>query len=1354
MFGLDAAESRPAQATRPEALPDLPSALVTEDRRILTRRSAAIMRLAKVTLHGFKSFADKTEFVFDVPLIGVVGPNGCGKSNLVDAVKWVLGERSAKSLRGSEMLDVIFAGSAGRKPAGMASVTLTFDNPVLSVEQLKLLEQHRDPSQITTAGLAPDDLDPEGESEASGLIHRRLPGSPGARRLLPIDSETVEVERRLYRDGTSQYIINGRRARLKDIRDLFLDTGVGADCYSIIEQGKVDALLLSNPQDRRVFFDEAAGIARFKARRVEAQRKLERAEANLVRVREQLDATERRLRLVKGQAARARKFVELDGEFRALRTALALDQYDDLRQRLDGLTSQLQVLDAERRNALAEVARLEGEKQEAEISRHELMQGQQRAERELQDARHRRQSAADRRAMSEGLLAEARAQLEADVLRVEQLKRSREQIEEEIAQREAHSSEAVAGLQLAEARLNEISVVREQVQKEHAELRLELAERRAAVANIDRERTALTARADADRRRRAQLQEQAERVLARRQAINREIEQLRSELRGITAQIATCRSRIAEIDGELVSKVASAASLSTEQREVTERLNELEQQRARLDSRRATLREMDQARVGMAEAVRATLALRDRARVENPDSLMGRIVGPLADLIEVSEEHAAVVEAAMGPSLQTLLVDAPGFLNFAEQFGELPGRVTFVASAPARSEQAEEVEPEIPGVRRMLDLIVIDERARGAVERLLGRTYLAASLDVASFAACGPLANREARFVTPDGVVIESDGRVTAGQGAPGRVGEGEGLLQRRSELHALEARIAELDARLDSDRAAVRSLDQRAADLNSELAAMRVAMATEERSLVSLEVGSERIHAEIDRLERERVRLDDESQQAGERLEALDHEQRLLTEKAASLQRLHDEQSGMVADIELRLESMQQRLDSSGEQLAALRVEAGRQAEKLHALTREIGKLRLAQEDAARELERLERARDERAAAAKRHEEAILEATAAITKEEDIARQLASEAARLAEACVAAHTLVQELAERVNTARQKAAILERDWTSLELSKRELEVRRETLEERTVEDLNLQLAAEYESYRQMMAEGGVTRVDPDEASRRIEELREAIRKLGSVNLDAINEEAELEQRNEQLVAQVADIDRAKSQLESLIGRLNDVSREQFKTAFARIEANFGGQDGMFRRLFGGGRAEIRLVPDPQTGEVDFLESGVEIVAKPPGKEPRSISQLSGGEKTMTAVALLMSIFQSKPSPFCILDEVDAALDEANVERFCAIVRQFLDRCHFILITHNKRTMQQLNQLYGVTMQERGVSRRVSVRFDEVGEGGTIRASESDGARTQSNGATEASRVGAQRTGLRKSLAEMRSASSPIEVGTD
>lgn len=1342
-----------------------------------------MMRLAKLTLAGFKSFADRTEFTFDAPITGIVGPNGCGKSNVVDAIKWVLGERSAKSLRGKEMIDVIFSGSAVRPPQGMASVILTFDNPELDESTLEALRARELPADIAAEEQALD----EEPAEAQTIINR----GGNRRRLLPVDTDTVDVERRLYRDGTSQYLINGKRARLRDIRDLFLDTGVGADAYSIIEQGKVDLMLMSNPVERRTFFEEAAGVSRFKVRRVEAQRKLERAETNLVRVREQLESTERRLRLVKGQAAKARRFVELDTELKAIRTALAFESYDDLRQRLDGLTSRIMDLEGIRGEAIRDLEEAEVARQNAELARHDVVERQRTAEREKAAAEHRDAQARQRRTMTQRAAEESRQQAAEEQRRLATLEEQLAQFETDVTGHAGMVEEFSAALARAEETLRAFAAARESAQTLLADKRLKLAERRAATTNIDRELTGLTARIDADQRRLLGLAEQKQRLETRAAGLDREHAEAASHLAAAETASAERRARITGVETQIASAVSSVEALTGDQRTRAGRLGELEQQHARQDSRRAMLQEMIDARVGLGEAVKAALASRERAG-STDQGLFGSILGPLADLIEVDAADAQAVEAALGSLVQALVIPSASMLLGAADLAALSGRVTFlpidtVGSTPATPPMAETAqaaapvagiddaygeEDEGPVLGRggnwsnllqhaapdplaalggghalpMASLVSSAENVRPLIERILRRTYLVRDLDAAVMLAAGPAAGFGARFVTRDGCVLEADGRVTVG---PMRnVEHGEGILQRRSELAELETTLAALADQIAIGRTELADIDQKAASLNESLSSFRVALAAEQRALVAEESRRQRHQSEIDRLGRERPMVADELAQTEARAEAIRAEHRALGDKADSLRRLLDEQSALSRQVEAEIESAQHEADSASERLTAAKVEAGQVGEKLAAARRELRRLELATEDAQQSRIRISQSLERREASIGEYDAVITQCEAEANEAHQAAIEHAQALESLAADAAQAAQASADLGDRVIAARQKAQIIERDWNSLELTKRELEVRREAAEQRAQEELSLDIAWEYPEYHAMMAEGDVTKIDVDHAQADEKVLRDEIKKLGNVNLDAIAEEATLESRNETLIKQVADIDEACTALRTLIERLSNVSRERFKEAFERITEFFSGERGMFRRLFGGGKAEIRLMPHPETGEVDWLESGIEITAKPPGKEPRSISQLSGGEKTMTAVALLMSIFQSKPSPFCVLDEVDAALDDANVERFAGILRQFLDRCHFIVITHNKKTMQVADQMYGVTMQERGVSRRVRVKFEQIGENGKIELE----ARTADPLATDAPIDAVRKRGaLAERLAGMRRGKKALEV---
>ncbi|MEM9560915.1 MAG: AAA family ATPase, partial [Planctomycetota bacterium] len=435
------------------------------------------LRLRTLTVNGFKSFADKTEFAFNESVVGIVGPNGCGKSNVVDAIKWVLGERSSKSLRGKEMIDVIFAGSAGRKPSGMAGVTLAFDNPL-----------HSGAHQDALAAAASEQVgDGRGDEHAEAAAEAAAIVRPGAvHRPLPVDTDVVEVERRLYRDGKSQYLINGKLARLKDIRELFLDTGIGADAYSIIEQGKVDAMLLASPTERRAIFEEAAGIAKYRLRRVEAERKLDRTEGNLVRTREQLASTERRLRIVRGQAAKARRYTEIKDEHDALRLALAFEQYDDLRKRLEGLTSQLGSLEARRRETAGLLREAEEAAQEGELRLHELSDERRRLEQERTEGAHRRERAQQRREMALRAIEEAAQQASSEAERLHDAGERITALDSEVEQLSLALEALRTRHEASERELDEATAARAEAMGSISERRAALDRARRDTAQIER----------------------------------------------------------------------------------------------------------------------------------------------------------------------------------------------------------------------------------------------------------------------------------------------------------------------------------------------------------------------------------------------------------------------------------------------------------------------------------------------------------------------------------------------------------------------------------------------------------------------------------------------------------------------------------------------------------------------------------------------------------------------------------------------------------------------------------------------------------------------------------------------------
>lgn len=1284
------------------------------------------MRLAKLTLNGFKSFDDRTEFRFDDPVTGIVGPNGCGKSNVVDALKWVLGERSSKSLRGKEMLDVIFAGSAARKPAGMASVTLTFENPLLA--EAPTVEA----CEPTVVDLDDDTPDIDDEAEPGGILADRRT----VRRGLPVDSDIVEVERRLYRDGGSQYLINNKRCRLKDIRDLFLDTGVGADAYSIIEQGRVDAMLLANPQERRTIFEEAAGIARYRQRRVESIRKLDRAERNLAVTREQLANTERRLKIVRGQAAKARQFVELDAELKAWRASRALAQHDALTTAVERIHADMEVAREQRDQAEAELSALEKERQEADLKRHDASKALRVAEEELAQATQAVERAKHKRELAERSAGEALSRLDADGQRLAEVEQAAEEAERQ-AERAAERVAAVAE-QLADAErvLEQASQARQKAQQDVARHRQAYGEKRREVERIERDQLSAKARIEEETRRADQLSEKARQVEAELESLDEEAERVNAQREAALSEARKHADAHVARTSEAERLEAEASSLGEGRAKQSQEVKSLEERRLRLETRHHAVSEVLESREGLGQPAREVLD--NAARGDGFDT----VVAPLAELIRVPIEHAPQVEAALGPLLAALVVPSMDAMPSREDMATLTGRVSFVPfgiGVPAVEERYDHAA--FAALRRsgrltpLREVAGVDERAcreagidpasvSGLLDVLLHDCWRTGDLEAAALLAAGPM--RGATITDGHASVLRYPGVVSAGPltGEAGEGGQAMGVLQRRAELEQLTRDLVHATDALERAQAALRTLDERAGDLAERQTVVQRSLNELVQSRLKAEGEAERAGDAFARLDRQRGRARDDRDAAAANGAQARERVAELEGKLASLASILSDERAALEKLGEAAEQAERDADSLAEALTVARVSASTLGEQIGAVRREASGLRdtaakhrASQRDLATHVQRA----SEQAQA---HQKAAREAAEEIETLQAQAETVRGSIDGKRAALHAAQEAALGLERKFDAARRSAGEIDKAWHDLELRGREADIRLENLVQRTLDEDGLDLPAELPGYREALGEEahGVMRAMGDqESAEAISTLKNAIDKLGSVNLAAMEEEGQLAGKNEQLAAQVEDIDNARIRLETLIEQLNEASRHRFGDMLERVRESFAGDDGLFRQLFGGGRAEIKLMPlvreiDGQkvvTDEIDLLESGIEIVARPPGKQPRSISQLSGGEKAMTAVALLLAIFQSKPSCFCVLDEVDAALDDANVDRFSRVVRQFSVKSNFIVITHHKKTMAMCDRLHGVTMQERGVSTRVGVRFDQVGADGKLSAAAVD-----------------------------------------
>lgn len=1170
------------------------------------------MKLVRIEASGFKSFADTVTFELGAGVTAFVGPNGCGKSNVVDAIRWALGEQSARSLRGKEMMDVIFNGCQGRPPAGLAEVTLVFDN-------------------------------------ASGR--------------LPIPQAEVAVTRRLYRTGESEYLVNRQPCRLRDIRELFLDTGIGVEAYSVIEQGKVDLLLHANAQERRQIFEEAAGISRYRVKVKQATARLERVDQNLLRIRDLIRELDRQLKSIRRQAARARRARDLQEEWRSLRTVLALHRRAEFLAARDGAARRLEEIRGEEAAATAARAQLDEALAAAERERDALAASVRGIAVEIARQESERASLAEAAAARDARVAEAEAERADAAARAEA---ARERAREAAARAEAAEA-SVASLEAdlagKEEALGALEAEAARLQKE-VEQALAAADRvRAAEMDAVRTRVAREGERRACARERDAVLARAQRARARAEEIARLLPAARAEVEARAAAHAAC---IAERQRLAAKAVYYRGDLERCLAEDAERRAEVEVFRYRLQG---------------AEAARARA---EAAEAEAREAGLGETLGRVQDFVQAPAGAFHAIASALGSHASDWLVrDLAGALQVVDRANE--HRWAFTGVFPVeRAARRESRFSDLPGVLGWAsDMIEIEADLRPVVEALVGETLVvedrAAALAILERRASIPFG----RVVTLAGEVFERSGAISyrsdvpaAEPGAtPSRRRLEEEIVRVSASIEQLEARRAEIHAKREEAQRILEEVERLVAERDREAAAL--AGELEEKKAAARRLVQEmdlaageaaQAVAEADVLAMRLVDMDLASLEAPEAAGESGHAARVQGEAAAACETLREAWSA----CEERLKGARTASQAAREALARARSAA---LEAHQARAREEEEI-ARQEASGRALEDRLR-RDAAEAEATRARAGALEA------------DLASGRARLAQAEAALEEHRREMEASVvarNEAVRREEEIARRLTEARVAEREAALKLAAEEERAREELQVDLAAAAEGYAEEPR-------DWEAAARRAEELRAELARCGGVDLEALSEEADLERRHSFLVAQEEDLTRAREGLADLIRRMNKISRERFAETFERIRANF--QDA-FRKLFGGGKADILL-----SEEADVLEAGIEIVARPPGKEPRSISLLSGGEKSMTAVALLFAVFQSRPSPFCILDEADAALDETNVDRFVGIVKEFLATSQFLVITHNKRTMRIADRLYGLTQETPGISIPVSLAFEEI-----------------------------------------------------
>jgi chromosome segregation protein len=1301
------------------------------------------MRIKRVEVIGFKSFCDRAVLQIDTQVTAVVGPNGCGKSNIVDAIRWCMGEQSAKHLRGKAMEDVIFAGSETRGPAPMAEVSLTFEDVGFSHETLEVARHSEEAStEQALDSLVPEDdtalvdevepaanknlwVDAEGNSIASPQeeVAKVLSDAPA------IDFSRyseVTITRRLYRDGTSQYFINKSPCRLRDITDFFLGTGVGTKAYSIIEQGRIGQIVSSRPQDRRAIIEEAAGITKFKAKKKAAEKKLDQTRQNLMRVSDIVAELDKRMGTLRRQAQKAERYRKYKTELRDIDLWKATHRWLELnaegklvvgrlvetKQGLEDARSAWNAKDAhvvaERAELSLEERRLVGVQEQIYELDNRIRLGDSKIGFERREADELDQRIASAREEIEQVAVQRErgaAELAARQAELAELAAEVEREAAEVAAREAATGEARQQLANAQGMLDEA--------------RAELGSRRTEVATSDAQLEALARRRDEASRR-------LERVLTETGQHTDRTKELEREGRKVDQALVQLRQTRLDLGSQTEGFAARREVLAEE---VARGEAEVETLRTELHRRRSRLTSLEEIQQRYEGFQRGTRAVMQQASDDRGPWGTDAIRGVVADVVRAPEQLEVAVEAALGDRLGGVLVSEPsvglsaiGFLKQAgggrsafvpvEMHSAVPqpvapnpssrfegegGAASWMSSAwPTEgTRQTIEVEDRTELVKahaaiggegvlgRMADLVSFTEGYEEVGKRLLAGTVVVDGLERALRLHEEGVSDR---LVTLDGDVVDRDGVVAGGS----TDAQGAGVLAQKREIRDLGEIVGRLEHDLSEAMTRLVTAKTELKNIGKALDGLRTQAHEGDMAIVGHEKDDARVRGELERLRDRLGQLGTEQLELDHRLRAIELDDTVAREKRthaidriASLERI---QLDLIAEVSAHRD----RLDELTASLTEARVRAA-----------QLGEKRAAAEASAL---RLEATDHELAVRARRLAEEIEESaqrttdlrTGCDTLEAELAavrtarEQHMTELEQGRQAYEARLSALTEVELEARALRSQADRLAQELGQLELRNGQIAMTRQNVEDTAAERYQVEVAAILYDYH---LRAHVT--DVEEA--RLVELKDLIERMGTdINLTAIEEYAEVSTRFEFLSAQKIDLERAVDQLQRAIDKINKTSRKLFKDTFTAVNATF---KEVFPRLFRGGQAALSL----SGGDgVDLLEAGVEIMAQPPGKKNATVEQLSGGEKALTAVALVFSIFLIKPSPFCILDEVDAPLDEANVDRYNELVREMTDRSQFIVITHNKRTMESADNLYGVTMQEPGVSKLVSVNLSKLG----------------------------------------------------
>lgn len=1186
------------------------------------------MFLKKIELQGFKSFADKTKIEFESGITGVVGPNGSGKSNISDAIRWVLGEQSVKSLRGSKMEDVVFAGTTKRKPQGFAEVTLVLDN---------------------------------------------------TQKDLPIDYSEVSVTRRVFRSGESEYYINKNSCRLKDIKELFMDTGVGKDGYSIIGQGRIDEILSSKSEDRRNIFEEAAGIVKYKSRKEEAEKKLEKTEENLIRINDIVNELEKQIGPLETQSMKAKEYKELTKELKNLQISLYVEEIMKIKNELKQIEEQKDIS-----NKQLEI------KQEQKLqldNKYNLIK------REIEKMNLNIEKINSNKFDVKSQIEKKKNEINLIKEKISFFKREIDRNEKEILESKKHikeSKEQENGSKKQEEemkkRLEELTGQIEEKDKVFQNLKKVIDE---SEKDIENEKSLVieTLNLIADKKNKINsLNSFKENVSNRLKQISDEssemtklTEEEKSNILDLEKRLTNYNKKIDQTNKKLEEITNNKNNKTAKLLETNKELNNITGNLQRNTSRHKLLLDMSREYEGYYKGVKNALKACDR----NKD--LGRgVKGVLAELITTPKKYEKAVEVALGSSIQNIVIDtqenAKVIINHLKSNNL--GRVTFLpmSSISRRylnsNEQRFLNESGVLGVGS--ELLNYDEEYRNIVEYLLGRVLFVERIE--DGIEVSKKSNYSLKIVSLDGDVLNPGGSMTGGSlnnYNTKLLGRQREIDELKEEIDLLNLRYRSVSKEKETLEADINNLEKELFENNEAINDLKLNIATTRSKYEQTIEEDDKNKKLIDRFKMEQINLTNENINVDKEIKEIETELDKLNTKNKDIKENIEKYIRKTEDIKHKKEVMDKELIDLKVSKASLKQEYKNICETIVRFEREISK----------SFNTIETKEAEREKVTKDIELFKEKIKTTIDEKNAYKDSLSDYELKLQEINSDKNNYIQSFSSeelKLNQVNKEIEEAKKGINSLELGTERLNIQ--------YENYNNKLWDEYELSFIMALEYKKDINDLSKVQEEVKSIKEKIKTLGHINLNSIEEYETVKERYEFMTSQIKDLSYAKDSLDSVISEMQLKMKEQFSESFKIIKENF---TLVFKELFGGGKADVFL-----TDECEVLSSGIEIVAQPPGKKLQSLSLLSGGERALTAIALLFAIIKTKPTPFCILDEIEAALDDANVYRYAKYLREFSETTQFIAITHRKGTMENVDTLYGVTMEEEGISKLVSIKLSE------------------------------------------------------